>query len=102
MLQGWRNVSLAARRVEVRRGCAPPALYVPDDLQLMSYLGQSTVNGDCVQRGEEREGEGERHNHSNNRAKKKKSELTLMKQMVPTETLYLVLLTLRNRAVLKV
>lgn len=38
----------------------------------MSYLGQSTVNGDCVQRGEEREGEGERHNHSNNRAKKKK------------------------------
>lgn len=34
-------------RGETRRGCAPPALYVPDDSQLMSYLGQSTPGIVC-------------------------------------------------------
>lgn len=68
-------------------------------------LSRPVNTGDCVQRGEEHEGEAERHNHSNNRAKKI-SDLALIKQMVPTETLYLVLcgleLTLRTRAALKV
>lgn len=48
-----------ARRGESRRGCTPRALYVPDDLQLMSYLGQSTPG--IVRKGlggEECEGEG--------------------------------------------
>lgn len=36
-----------ASRDEARRGCAPPALYVPVDSQLMSYLGQSTLGIVC-------------------------------------------------------
>lgn len=36
-----------ASRDEASRGCAPRALYVPDDVQLMSYLGRSTLGSVC-------------------------------------------------------
>lgn len=55
LLQGWRDVSLAARRVKTRQSCVPKALFVPDDSQLMSYLGQSTLRIECVHRGKKRE-----------------------------------------------
>ena len=32
----------------MRRSCVPQALFVPDDSQLMSYLGQSTQRIECV------------------------------------------------------
>lgn len=36
----------------------PQALFVPDDSQLMSYLGQSTLRIECVHREKERWGKG--------------------------------------------
>lgn len=36
----------------------PQALSVPDDSQLMSYLGQSTLRMECVHREKEGRGEG--------------------------------------------
>lgn len=87
-----------ASRDEARLRAASPlgAWWLAADV-----LSRPVNTGDCVQRGEEHEGEAKQHNHSNNRAKKK-SDLALIKQIVPTETLYLVLcglkFTLRTRA----
>lgn len=59
LLQGWRDVPLAARWVKTRQSCVPQALFVPDDSQLMSYLGQSTLRIECVHREKKRGGERE-------------------------------------------
>lgn len=77
LLQGWRDVSLAVRRVKTRQSCVPQALFVPDDSQLMSYLGQSTLRIECVHRGEKRGGEEE-----GDKKEKKKSVIWLVIQQM--------------------
>lgn len=71
----------------------------------MSYLGQSTLGIVCKGEKSVRERESDTITAIIEQ-KKKKSDLTLIKQMVPTETLYLVLcglkLTLKKRAALHV
>lgn len=57
---------------EARRCGAPRALYVPDDAQLMSYLGRSTLGSVCKG---ERSVRVRRHNHSNHRTGEKNWDL---------------------------
>lgn len=52
LLQGWRDVSLSRRWFKTRQRYVPPAIFVPDDSQLMSYLCQSTLRTWCVHRHE--------------------------------------------------
>lgn len=42
-------------RVKMRQSCVPQAIFVPDDLQLMFYLGQSAWTIVCVHKEKERE-----------------------------------------------
>lgn len=90
-LHGWRDASLAVRPVATRRGCAPRAPYVRHHAQLMSYLGRSTLGSVCKGEKSVREGW---HDHSNHRTNFKKSGIGMViKEMLRSETLYLVELT---------
>lgn len=79
-----------ASRGEARRGCTPRALNVPEDAQLMSYLGRSTLGSVCKGEKSVREGW---HNHSNHRTGNKNGMSMVIKEMPRSEMLYLVELT---------